>query len=65
MKFLMFAFGYFHLFSLSSVPSLLNLKAYIMKFMQEVEGLKVSNSNQSLKIESLEHELVWFLYCGC
>ncbi|KAL1535449.1 hypothetical protein AAHA92_28226 [Salvia divinorum] len=34
------------------------IKAYIVKLMQEVEGLKVSQLNQSLRIKRLEHELV-------
>ncbi|XP_047956371.1 uncharacterized protein LOC125202089 [Salvia hispanica] len=34
------------------------IKAYIVRLMQEVEGLKVSQLNQSLKIKHLEHELV-------
>lgn len=62
----MFAFSYFHQFSFLFIPSLLNLMAYIMKLIQEVEGLKASQLNQCLKIERLEQELVrLFLVVFC
>ncbi|KAI3458484.1 hypothetical protein Pfo_015147 [Paulownia fortunei] len=35
-----------------------DFESVIIKLMQEIEGLKVSQSKQRLKIDSLEHELV-------